>query len=90
VSQEELDVLNNCDEWLNYPIMPLVNRKTPGWPKTGLVLAVHRIRQDSTRTVYEVNMFDLKSGPLGPQLENVTKHTYPNYEAMLADGWEVD
>lgn len=91
--EEDLALLNKPDEWTNWPVLPVVKRGE-GWPTAGLLIAPQGgiIGKDTprSRTVYEFNMWALETGPLSPQLEGATKHTYPSYEAMLADGWEVD
>lgn len=80
--EEDLALLSHPDEWVQWPICPVVKRGGR-LPTAGLVLA-------GNLTVYEFNMWALETGPLAPQLEGAPKHIYTNYEAMLADGWEVD
>jgi hypothetical protein len=76
--------LKNPDNWQNWPVCPVVRRGGQK-PDCGIVRA-----GDPRRTVYIINLFMLEAGVLDHQLEPVEKMHYPDFETMIADGWEVD
>ena len=75
--------LRNEDKWVHWPVQTMRRDKHPNDWDCGLVIA-------GRTTVFEKNLFDLKSGLIAPQVEDSPHKDYESYEAMLADGWEVD
>jgi hypothetical protein len=88
--EEDLAILRNSDNWIQWPICPVIKRGQSGMPLAGIVIADDMYRASGKRFVYQINMWSLEEGPLRPQLDSATKNEYPSTEAMLADGWEVD
>lgn len=74
--------LQNSNLWPSWPVCPLTKGEQTGLVVDGMT--------DSPVVVYLINLWALKTGPLGPQLEGVEKVKYDSIEALLADGWKVD
>jgi len=81
--RRELDLVNDEDRWPHWPVLPVKRYREGDMPDLGVIVA-------GRSTVYLVNLFQLQTGPLGPQLEGVEKRDYANREALIADGWIGD
>jgi hypothetical protein len=74
------------------------------WPLRSVLPLVHRERRDEWglpvqgflvvgygSTVFLANIYDLEgSAPLAAKLSALEQMTYVSFEAIVADGWEVD
>lgn len=70
--------------WPWHPLLPVKR----GRPRTGIEVGL-LLAPDLT-TVVLMNMFELKRGVIGPQLEGKKRLQYESVEAMVADGWRGD
>ena len=85
--EEDLKIINNPDEWPHEVLLPLKNRTTaqPGDMPDDAFLV-----RGSGPKLYMENLFELKDGPLLPQLVGLPVLEFESFEAMLKAGWEVD
>lgn len=81
--RRELELMNDEGRWPRWPVLPVKRDRKGGLPDLGVILA-------GCSTVYLVNLFQLRTGPLGPQLAGADAITYPSRAAMIADGWVGD
>lgn len=78
-----LEMMQNPDSWPRWPFLPLI-RRTKGLRPFGEEGLLYDDGAN-TFTVYFANLFMLPQN-----LESCTSKAYESYEAILADGWEVD
>jgi len=81
--RRELELVNDEDRWPHWPVLPVKRHREGDMPDLGVIVA-------GRSTVYLVNLFQLRAGPLGPQLEGVERKHYADREALIADGWVGD
>ncbi len=87
---EEVAAVERYQLWPMFPVLP-VKRAGGGFDDSnfgvivatldGLVLPVR---------VYKINLFDLKTGPLGPQLEGIEFEEFSTAREMVEAGWIGD
>ena len=78
---ESLKLLNDPDEWPQWPALPMKRRGEDGkMPESGVVLEALGVELTS---VFLENMFNGIS-------KDTPRQDYLNFEEMLDDGWEVD
>lgn len=89
--------IDNEGGWPLWPVLPLKNiyRGDPNFkgPDHGMIIASpgNPDRADNPpRTLFFMNIFDLKAGALEPQLVNVPSVSFESTAAMVAAGWIGD
>ncbi len=76
--KEDLDLIHHPDKWSNWPFLPLKRTvANPAEPRIGL------LAQGLGPTVIFGNIFM-------PVKAETPRKTYPSFQAILDDGWEVD
>ena len=90
----DLDMMKDAFDWPGWPVLPIVNRKKLDerkWPRSGVIFDLDD--QSKKFTVFEVNVWDLRGGLVSDIVNSIPlekQHKYESFEAMIADGWEVD
>ena len=79
----QLEMMQNPDSWPRWPFLPLI-RRTKGLRPFGEEGLLYDDNVNKF-TVYFANLFMLPEN-----LAAFASKTYESYEAILADGWEVD
>jgi hypothetical protein len=82
--EESRSIIEDADLWVQFPILPLVNRSERGWPETGFLVV------DRGFTIYKKNMWELVDGSLNEQIKDTPTETFASVDALLDAGWEVD
>ena len=80
---KQLAMMQSPDTWPRWPFLPLIRRNKAPNP-----FGVEGLLYDDSAnkfTVYYANLFMLPQN-----LAACASKTYESYEAILADGWEVD
>lgn len=85
-SEEELDMMRDPNRWPHTTMLPLIKRTKGAWPETGFLYQPSmQVNCPSPEpVVYLGNMFE------GARPADREKVTYASFEAIIADGWEVD
>ena len=81
-----LAMMRNPREWPYWPALPV--KRLPaggGWPECGIIVEAGGPFVAGGPTVYMVNIHAPE--PITPE---TARHTYPSFEALVADGWVVD
>lgn len=91
---DEAHFIEQESAWPAWPLLPVkhIGRGEPGHPedeKCGVIVASGK-KEPGTRTVYLKNLWDFKTGALGPQLEGVRTLEFESTEAMVRAGWIGD
>jgi hypothetical protein len=99
MTQDARDILTTSD-WPAGAALPVVKRQVSGEPPAGILVAyeINKLRDylENRGTSYEpfhvyiLNIWDLKSGFLPPQLKDVEKIPFNSLDALAKAGWEVD
>ncbi len=80
-----IDFLKDPDQWPNWPICPVVNRKLELGDRHRYGI-VGNFADEPPGRIYFTNMWSLsKDFPNGVEVKD-----YGSWEAMLEDGWMVD
>lgn len=85
--QREITMMKTPDHWPRWPILPV---KRSGHILEPFGCGIMVASADCALHIYDIDMFLLQSGPLGPQLDAVEHKEYQDYDAILDDGWVVD
>ena len=80
---KQLDMMQQPDTWPRWPFLPLI-RRTKGLKPFGEEGLLYDDGEHKF-TVYFANLFMLPQN-----LATCASKTYESYEAIVADGWEVD
>jgi hypothetical protein len=76
---DDLKMMTTPDAWPRWPLLPLKRRRGMGMPDTACLYA------DGTPTLLICNLFDTAEKKLA-----APKKTYPDFKAIVEDGWVVD
>ena len=89
---EEMRFIDMEPAWPLWPVMPVkhIHRHEKGYPEDEEVGVILANEADGKRTVYFKNLGELKTGPLGSQLEGVKSKTYASTEEFVRAGWIGD
>lgn len=91
---DETHMIRAHELWPVWPVLPVKNgldRDERGWPRHGIIVSGGlRAGVQEPVKVYIVNLFDLKTGPLGPQLEGKETIEFETVETMVRAGWIGD
>lgn len=74
--------LKNGNQWPRWPVCPVKKYDT----QNKLVIGIVADLPDNV-CVRELNIFE---GWTPEEYESAVKHSYNSYEALVADGWEID
>jgi len=85
-TKTDKDMILSPVSWPRWPVLPLKRGDVFSNGGTGFLIA----SREPWSAVYLTNMYELKAGPIRPQLENVEKITYSSIDALIDDGWVVD
>lgn len=81
---EDLDIMGHPLKWPAYPALPVKRYTEDGHlPDVGIMVP-------GSANVYHVDLWSLKTGPLGPQVEGKPVDLYASHSAAYDDGWRVD
>lgn len=81
-NQRDIEMIRNQDSWPSYPLLPL----TRGYESAFVVGDYLVSRLDGEITMWRGNMWELELAFSDP----ANRVTYPNADAVIADGWKVD
>lgn len=96
---EEVRMIDMEAGWPVWPVLPVKNihRGAQDYPRdkeVGITRAIYglgdREPKNLSRRIYFINLFELKTGTLGPQLQDVPFEDFENTEAMVRAGWIGD
>lgn len=89
---DEVRLIDQEPAWPVWPVMPVkhIHRGEPDYPKDREVGIILADEGGGKRTVYFINLWQLKTGLLKPQLEGVPAETFESTEAMVRAGWIGD
>lgn len=84
--QDELNMMSNPGLWPRWPWLPMKRRKVGDLPDTGLLHADAEAGKPTK--LYKGNLYE----GLGwfPRHDQAFWKEYPNFDAIVADGWVVD
>jgi hypothetical protein len=89
-NNNDLKIMQNPELWPGWPCLPVVRRGRPGSPQIGILIA-----SNLPTLLEDVNLFGIAEGStLGGLMKETAKEgklkQFDSFEAIIADGWEVD
>lgn len=89
---DEAQLIKVEEAWPLWPVLPVKNihRDEPDWPEDESHGIITAGLSNCPTYVHLINVFLLKDGGLGPQLEGVRHIEYPSVEDAVRAGWIGD
>ena len=86
---EEVGFIERFQVWPLWPVLPVkhINRGDPDHPEDQQVGVVFASVYQVIPEVILMNLLELQTGPLGPQIEGKQRLKFDSIEAMVRSGW---
>lgn len=85
--QLDLERMKAHNDWPMWPVLPIKKRVKNSSPECAILFA------DGRPTVIKTGLYaldDLPGKSYAEKFAGLQKQEYPTFEALVADGWEVD
>lgn len=77
----DIDMIRDPDKWPRFPVLPVVRKQD----EAVILCTTLEGNLEGEITLYFWNLWDTAA-----KLKDAKQITYPNAEAVVADGWRVD